>query len=77
MNGEDEGAPAALLESADEDGGYVSPEFDLPSDGEGEPSIPRRGMFGELTLGKKRKVHVDEDMDNEEQLALRLLGQPR
>jgi len=78
MNGEDKEAPIALLESANEDDGYISPEFDLRSDAKDEP-IPaqRRKMFGGYPSSKKQKFHADKDMDDEEQFALSLLGQPR
>lgn len=78
MNGEDEEAPIALLKSANEDDGYISPDFDLPSDDKDEPTpTQRRKMFGGYPSSKKRKFHADEDMDDEEQFALSLLGQPR
>lgn len=78
MNGEDEEAPIALLEPANEDDGYVSLEFDLPSDDKDEPTpTQRRKMSGGYSSSKKRKFHADEDMYDEEQFALSLLGQPR
>jgi len=81
MNGEDEEAPTTLLESANEDDDYISPEFDLPSDDTDdtdEPTPPqRRKMFGGYPSSKKQKFHADEDMNDEEQFALSLLGQPR
>lgn len=78
MNGEDEEAPIALLKSANEDDGYISPDFDLPSDDKDESTpTQRRKMFGGYPSSKKRKFHADEDMDDEEQFALSLLGQPR
>lgn len=77
MNGEDEGGAVAMLESAGEDDGYVSPEFDLPPESDEEMPPPGRQSFVERPPSKKRKVDNDEDLDDEEELALRLLRQRR
>ncbi|KAF5348907.1 hypothetical protein D9756_009812 [Leucocoprinus leucothites] len=80
INGDDEGGPVAVIEPTEEGDGYVSPEFDLPSESDEEPSsfTPRkRATFEERPASKKRKVDADEDMGDDEELALHLLRQRR
>lgn len=73
MNGEDEGGRLVMLGNAEEDGGYISPEFDLPSESDEESSPPAGGKNNRLPQSKKRKVDVHDAMDEDEELALRLL----
>lgn len=66
--------PMAYFEPPDDDDhdGYVSPEFDLPSessDEEEQDSRPaKRGRFA-----SQRAKTPEDDLDDEEELALRLL----
>ena len=65
-------AIAALGAADDEDDGYVSPEFDLPSESEDEPAPPpskrARGAAG------KGNKDISRTLADEEELALRLLS---
>ncbi|WAQ89278.1 hypothetical protein PtA15_10A702 [Puccinia triticina] len=71
------GARVAELVSNDEDDGYISPEFDLPSesesgsDGDGDPHRHRPKKF--KALG--RRESLDEEEDDLEALALQKLQQ--
>ncbi|KXN89416.1 ATP-dependent RNA helicase DBP4, partial [Leucoagaricus sp. SymC.cos] len=78
--GDDEIGPVVTLGSVEEDSGYVSPEFDLPSESEEEASYPANGKrqaVEDHPPAKKRKVDDDEDIDDDEELALRLLSRRR
>lgn len=74
----EEGGPVVELALTDDNDGYVSPEFDLPSESENEAPRAKgaNGLLESLPPNKRRKVDVDEDID-EEELALRLLRQRR
>jgi ATP-dependent RNA helicase DDX10/DBP4 len=76
MNGDGEGGTIATLEPDSEDDGYVSPDFDLPSESNEEPLPPAKGKRNfreEPSPTKKRKVDIHDDMNEDEELALRLL----
>ncbi|CAA7266168.1 unnamed protein product [Cyclocybe aegerita] len=71
----------AELDPVSEDDGYVSPEFDLPDlpSGEDEDTPPhpsKRAKFGHPQSSKDRKhgIDIDTGLEDEEELALRLLG---
>ncbi|TCD66107.1 ATP-dependent RNA helicase dbp4 [Steccherinum ochraceum] len=66
---EDTGA-VAMLGSADEDDGYVSPEFDLPSGSEDEHPPPTKRVKDSDRSGKKAS---GESLEDFEQLALKML----
>ena len=66
----------ATFEAPSEDDGYVSPEFDLPdlpTDEEEEMAAPpsKRTKFGSVS---SKPVIKFTALDDEEELALRLLG---
>ena len=72
---------AATLEAqSDDDGGYISPEFDLPdlpTDEEEEMAAPpskksKFASFSSKPIGIKSTYK--DSLDDEEELALRLLG---
>lgn len=68
--------PTGAVVEAPLDDGYVSPEFDLPdlpSDEEEGMALPpsKRNKFD--FKGSKHIAH-DDDLDDDEELALRLLG---
>jgi len=58
---------------SDDDDGYVSPEFDLPQSSESEDCRP---PSKKLRLGKNkaRYTNSNDDLDDDEALALKLLG---
>lgn len=61
--------------SSDDDDGYVSPEFDLPSESEDDEPAgppPKRSWAREEPPSKKRKT-VDHGLEDDEELALSLL----
>ncbi|KAF8909649.1 P-loop containing nucleoside triphosphate hydrolase protein [Gymnopilus junonius] len=74
----------AVVEPPSDDDGYVSPEFDLPSeddddDGDMAPPPSKRNKFDSHTStssrNKRSTNHLsDTRLDDEEELALRLLG---
>jgi ATP-dependent RNA helicase DDX10/DBP4 len=72
----DEGGPVLAGATLEKDDGYVSPEFDLPSESEEEEAQPRSSFQGHLP-NKKRRLEAGDDMDEDEELALRLLRQRR
>lgn len=58
----------------DDGDGYVSPEFDLPSDSDDKPEPPikrARGVEGKASAGRNKSLADDE------QLALQLLKSKR
>lgn len=68
------------MEAHSDDGGYISPEFDLPdlaTDEEEEMAVPpskktKFGSFSSKPIGIKSTYK--DSLDEEEELALRLLG---
>jgi len=66
----------AHLLPPDSDEGYISPKFDLPDDEE-EPGVtpppPKKARF-DTSLSKKHKGGFADIIENEETLALKLLG---
>ncbi|KAF9485667.1 DEAD-domain-containing protein [Pholiota conissans] len=66
----------AVFEAASDDDGYVSPEFDLPDlpseDEDMAPPPSKRNKFD--SSNKNPKASADVGLDDEEELALRLLG---
>lgn len=69
------------MEAQSDDGGYISPEFelpDLPTDEDEEMAAPpsKKIKFGSFSSKPEIKsTHKDKDsLDEEEELALRLLG---
>lgn len=80
-HGTDDGGTIVGTAPPEEDDGYVSPDFDLPSESEVEDKSPpvqaKKDSLGERPPSKKRKVDIDEDIDEDEELALRLLRQRR
>ena len=62
---------AYLDAPSDEDDGYVSPEFDLPPASDDEEDD--RGPSRPAKRFKKAPQEEDMDLDDDEQLALRLL----
>lgn len=71
---------AATLEAqSDDDGGYISPEFDLPdlpTDEEEEMAAPpsKKTKFASSSKPIGIKSTYKGSLDDEEELALRLLG---
>ena len=69
---------AATLEAQSDDDGYISPEFDLPdlpTDEEEEMAAPpskKTKSFLSKSIGTKSTYK--DSLDEEEELALRLLG---
>ena len=71
---------AATLEAQSDDDGYISPEFDLPdlpTDEEEETAAPpskktKFASFSSKSIGTKSTYK--DSLDEEEELALRLLG---
>lgn len=69
---------AATLEAQSDDDGYISPEFDLPdlpTDEEEEMAAPpskKTKSFSSKSIGTKSTYK--DSLDEEEELALRLLG---
>lgn len=66
----------ALFEAASDDDGYVSPEFDLPEQASDEdefdtPPPSKRGKFNPKAVSPQPS---NPGLDDEEELALRLLG---
>jgi ATP-dependent RNA helicase DDX10/DBP4 len=74
------GATASLGAQQSDDGGYISPEFDLPdlpTDDEEEMAAPpsKKTKFGSSFSSKTENKSTDKYLlDEEEELALRLLG---
>jgi hypothetical protein len=69
------GSGATLLpEAADsgDDEGYVSPEFELPRSSESEDPPPSKKL--RLGKNKARYSNPNDDLDDDEALALKLLG---
>ena len=69
----------ATLEAQSDDGGYVSPEFDLPdlpTDEEEEMAAPpsKKTKFSSFSSKPEIKSTHKDSLDEEEELALRLLG---
>lgn len=65
-----------LFEAASDDDGYVSPEFDLPEQASDEdefdtPPPSKRGKFNPKAVSLQPS---NPGLDDEEELALRLLG---
>ena len=75
----DTGAPVAMLAPPDEDDGYVSPEFDLPSESEDDaPPAKRNKPSHKQPDGKARKPDTGATtLEEEEELALQLLRSRR
>ncbi|KAH6903174.1 ATP-dependent RNA helicase dbp-4 [Coprinopsis sp. MPI-PUGE-AT-0042] len=75
--GDGAGGPVAYLDApSDEDDGYVSPEFDLPPGSDEDDDRERPRSFSPPPAKRfKKAVQDDEDvnLDDDEQLALRLL----
>ena len=72
----------AILEAQSDDDGYVSPEFDLPdlpTDEEEEMVAPpsKKTKFGSVSSKPGIKPTHKGSFDEEEELALRLLGRSR
>lgn len=71
---------AATLKAHSDDEGYISPEFDLPdlpTDEEEEMAAPpsKKTKFGSFSDKPIRNKSIYKDsLDEEEELALRLLG---
>ena len=68
---------AATLEARSDDDGYISPKFDLPTDEEEEMAAPpskktKFASFSSKPIGIK--ATYKDSLDEEEDLALRLLG---
>lgn len=59
--------------SADEDDGYVSPEFDLPSDSEDEPHPPPSKRVKSSGDGNRNKKRSGDSLEDYEQMALKML----
>jgi ATP-dependent RNA helicase DDX10/DBP4 len=64
---------------SDDDSGYISPEFDLPdlpTDEEEEAMAPpsKKTKFGSFSSKPMVKSTQNNPLDEEEELALRLLG---
>ncbi|KAH9928023.1 DEAD-domain-containing protein [Epithele typhae] len=57
---------------SDDDGGYISPEFDLPSESEGEAEADER-----QPPSKKARTHVVSRLAEEEELVLQMLRSRR
>ncbi|KAF9564064.1 DEAD-domain-containing protein [Agrocybe pediades] len=70
----------AVFEGPSDDDGYVSPEFDLPSassdeeDDDMAPPPSKRNKFDQKSHGRPASHVVDTGLEDEEELALRLLG---
>ncbi|XP_006455286.1 hypothetical protein AGABI2DRAFT_153325 [Agaricus bisporus var. bisporus H97] len=76
----DGGGPILGGAPSEEEDGYVSPEFDLPSESEEDEALPTRNNKNtprENSRNKKRKLEVGDDIDDDEELVLRLLRQRR
>lgn len=63
-----------MLAAADEDDGYASPEFDLPSESEDEPEPPTKRARG---AESKRGATGKNSLAADEELALQLLRSKR
>ena len=68
---EDDGR--AELAPADDDGGYVSPDFDLPSASEEEEVPPPSKRSRQAGKGRKESSGAGQELADEEQLALQVL----
>lgn len=69
----------ATFEAQSDDGGYISPEFDLPdlpTDEEEEMAAPpsKKTKFGSSSSKPEIKSTHKDSLEEEEELALRLLG---
>lgn len=69
----------ATLEAQSDEGGYISPEFDLPdlqTDEEEMAAAPRskKTKFSSFSSKPENKFTHKDSLDEEEELALRLLG---
>lgn len=70
----------AVFEAPSDDDGYVSPEFDLPdlpSDDEDDDMAPppsKRNKLESKSHGRPASHVLDSGLEDEEELALRLLG---
>jgi ATP-dependent RNA helicase DDX10/DBP4 len=81
------GAPGPMLDSGDEDDGYVSPEFDLPPGSDEEETAPPPAKRAKSQWSRTEGNHDDDtyngrvaaktsksgELEDEEALALRLL----
>ena len=75
----DGGANVAMLAPPDEDDGYVSPEFDLPSESEDEAPPAKRHKHSKKGPGSKGRQPGTgaATLEEEEELALQLLRSRR
>ena len=71
------GSGATLLPEVggpDDDYGYTSPEFDLSSSEAEDPPPSKKLRFGKSTVDKARYMNPNNDLDDDEALARKLLG---